>query len=1078
MPTMTTTTTCTPTAPPTSPPSSSPPASKDASVCSGPSPRKDPRTAAGRDEIQLLAPPVRRLHKVPLPGPTRFRLLTSQPNLQTASSCPSLKGTSPNPLSCAPSLPPSLLPFPGLTLSSPPSSPPTGSRASWAYDLSSYEAQRILNLVRDHPTPLPRTQTSTSLFELDQDERRARASRRVSLPIHTESAPISRSNSDMSLHPPMRRRSMIQTPGVATRTRPSPSSSQSAQSSFRHSHPPTPTMSRQPSLESNDGRFLSLPPLPSSHNEVGSLYRVLTPQDTDYSTTGAFKLGTLRITNGSPDLTPNVARALEAVDEQGASNGIQGDYFSKEPSSGSANVNLTSLSHSSSQAGGHQNPSVIVSQPVPGSSSPKLSISVPYQGLSHRYPSELKPSLDEVSPRSSGSPTLKTQSRQAAVDDHLFDDDDALEISVQEVLDVRIDANAKSPPRSAPEPIKLGTQGVQRTDSGFVSNSRSESSKSYSSLAKADSGYSSNVSLRSLRAGRKATAAEREPRTSVDSASASPRVQNKGLLTTSNEPTSATAQPENGPTPPPKDDASPTKQAHGDTPSTTTEPTPSRTRSVRLQTATAGNTQLGDAREEEPSDTSSPTRNSSEASSSSLSIGNNSQKPGRLQRLLSLRSSPFSKQALTVHVTHAVDNNRVPSIPKDVEEKLRERTGLFPMTTKRLALKNQMSKDTLKTILSVGSLESSKEDEAPSSAPIPPQQEEQGAETSDVTADTKDTTPRKNTFTSMQSNFRHAAMSAISNRKSYSRKHVPSPREESQEMASHVPGKDEAMLPTEAELTSYQSINSTLGNNAYDLAARALHTPAQTQPNRPENVRPAMRSAPSGSSPLQKHRSSPPVSMTTRGSFRPPPPRSPLSPQGPAVLRATSRVENTHHVATSRGISYQAPEGHRRGRSASGFQYRAASCGPAPAPRRMSVGSYGPSPSSSRHNSITSVQSDLVRGARDGRVNAQNPTGLDWQLKRQASLDGFSGTAHLAQPAHRGPTMARPGWNPQDGSQAVGDPYLDQTAWVPPPYVPRASHRRNLSAGSRPYNQGAGQPPYRILHSYNSPAYRNAPIWG
>lgn len=888
----------------------------------------------------------------------------------------------------------------------------------------------------------------------------------------------------MSLHPPMRRRSLIQTPGVATRTRPSPPSMKSVKSSFRHSHPPTPSMSRQPSFESNDGRFLSLPPLPSSGNDVGSLYRVLTPKDTDYSTTGAFKLGTLRITNGSPDMTPNVTAALEAVDEQGASDDIQGDYFSKGPSSESANANLTSLSQFSSQTGEHQNPSVSVSEPgrvMLGSSPPDMSIAVPNQDLNDHYTSELQLSPDEMSAHSSSSPTLKTQSRQAAVDDHLFDDDDALEISVGEVLDVRIDSSAKSLPRHALEPIQLGTQGVQRTDSGFVSNSKSESSQSYNSLAKADSGYSSNVSLRSLRSGRKPAAAEREPRTSIDSDGASPQLQDQYLPSTSNEPTSETAQPEKAPTPPPKDDAFTTKEApmspvkntqDGDTPSMTTTPNQSRRRSVRQQTAKVGTTQPEDRRDQ-PSETNTPTfgTKTSGTSSSSLSIGNNSQKPGRLQRLLSLRSSTFSKQALTVHVTHAVDNNRVPSIPKDVEEKLRERTGLFPMTTKRLALKNQMSKETLKTILSVGSLELSREDEMLSPEPISSEQKEQMSDS----ADFKDTS-LKTTFNSMQSNFRHAAISAISNRKSISRKPIPS-RAESQKSTPEMLIKDDTMLPTEAELTSYQSINSTLGNNAYDLAARALHTPVQTQPNRSENVRLPTRSASDGNQSLQKHKSSPPVSMTTRGSFRSPPPRSPLSPQGPAILRAKTRAETTQHVATHQGTSHQVPEGFRRGRSASGFQYRAASCGPAP--RRMSVGSYGTPPSNSRHNSISSVQSDLDRSGCDGRFYAQKPTEIDLKLKRQASLDGCSGTelnAHLAQPAHRGPS-ARPGWNPQNSSHAVGGQFWNQPAWVPP-YVPRESHRRNLSAGSRPYNQGAGQAPYRILHSYNSPAYRNAPIWG
>lgn len=801
----------------------------------------------------------------------------------------------------------------------------------------------------------------------------------------------------------------------------------------------------------NEGRHLSLPPpLHPPKSDMEPLCRVLTPKDTDYSTTGAFKLGTLRIINGSPELTPNVVAALQVVDEQGTSNVNQGDYFSKAPSSEPTDANFANLSQFSSQLGEPQNPSVSV---------PELGEAL-LKELDGCYASELQLSPDEASQDSPNSPTLKTQSRQAAVDDHLFDDDDEPEICIAEVLDVRIDSSAKSLPRFATETAQPGSQGVQRTDSGFVSNSKSESSQSHSSLAKADSGYSSNVSLRSLRSSRKPTPSEREPRCSLD---------NDGLLLKEQGPSSSdTAEEtivegielEKAPTPPPKDDALMMKQApkspardslDGDAPAVTATLNKVRRSSVRQKAANIDTTtQTGDSGET-PADTTSPTTasvNSEKSSSSSLSIGNNSQKPGRLQRLLSLRSSTFSKQTLTVHVTHAVDNNRVPSIPKEVEEKLRERTGLFPMTTKRLALKNQMSKETLKTILSVGSLELSRDDEVFSADSSSFAKQEQYTETSDSVGAKESSL--KNTFNSVQSNFRHAAISVMSNRKSISRKPVP-PREESRIKAAGSLGKDDTMLATEAELTSYQSINSTLGSNAYDNAARALHTPLQSQRNSLDNGRS-----------LQKQRSSgPPVSMATRGSFRSASTRSPSNPQ----RSASSEQWNTH----------QGSEGLRRGRSASGFQYRAASCGPVP--RRQSVNSYQTSPANSRHNSISSVQSDMKRGLRDGNSNPQNPTGLD--LKRQTSLDGFNRTqvnVHLAHPAHRGPVNSS-GWNPQNSSHAVGGQYWNQQAWLPP-YVPRDAHRRNLSAGGRSYDQGAGQAPYRILHSYNSPAYRNAPIWG
>ncbi|CAK7236290.1 hypothetical protein SEUCBS140593_009570 [Sporothrix eucalyptigena] len=61
--------------------------------------------------------------------------------------------------------------------------------------------------------------------------------------------------------------------------------------------------------------------------------------------------------------------------------------------------------------------------------------------------------------------------------------------------------------------------------------------------------------------------------------------------------------------------------------------------------------------------------------------------------------------------------------------------------------------------------------------------------------------------------------------------------------------------------------------------------------------------------------------------------------------------------------------------------------------------------------------------------------------------------------------------------QQVWDYYYQQYA-RPPPNVPRGSHHRNRSMGSRHGPVPGPQAPYRILHSYNSPAYRGVPIWG
>ncbi|KIH94605.1 hypothetical protein SPBR_05822 [Sporothrix brasiliensis 5110] len=61
--------------------------------------------------------------------------------------------------------------------------------------------------------------------------------------------------------------------------------------------------------------------------------------------------------------------------------------------------------------------------------------------------------------------------------------------------------------------------------------------------------------------------------------------------------------------------------------------------------------------------------------------------------------------------------------------------------------------------------------------------------------------------------------------------------------------------------------------------------------------------------------------------------------------------------------------------------------------------------------------------------------------------------------------------------QQAWDYYYQQYA-RPPPNVVRGSHHRNRSMGSRHGPVSGPQAPYRILHSYNSPAYRGVPIWG
>lgn len=880
------------------------------------------------------------------------------------------------------------------------------------------------------------------------------------------------------------------------------------------------------SFEGRDHRLASLPPL---HPPLpsGEVLRVHTPKETDYSTTGAFKFGTLRIMNGSPTLTP-ISAAGGGPDFKNKPASRSRDYFGLQPSqSDSTRRTESTSSQFSGQPTGLQISDVTRTTLTDQAALLTHSINIPNMRLGGQYTSDFQAGLKEVPEKRPASPLLEIQSRQAAVDDHLFEDDDHLEISSVEVLDIRLDPSAKRLPSQPIDPMQTVAGEFMRSDSGFASETTPSPPEVGSSLAKADSGYSSNVSLRSLRNGRKTSKKGREVgRTSRDSEREPQEAQGTGSQNMAGTQVE-TPQSDKAPTPPPKDEllVKPTPQPTSRTAEASgeqaTSPGAIRRKPVRQPPPAIDTSQIEDKKSIKSPESvpRTPVSVKSEESASSLSISNSTQRPGRLQRLLSMKKSSSSKQQYTVHETHPV-NNKVPSIPKEVEDKLREHTGLFPMTNKRLALKSQMSKETLKTILSVGSLELTKEDELrPTSAFFDNESEDEALEVESNDAREKSL---KQTFNSMQSNFKNAAASMMANRKPVVRKPVPIQKESpGRSPASTM--TEEHILSLEAELTSYSSVNSSLGSNAFDAAQAALKSPSRpdrslsltvghtgydqskqrrsyslhTTPPRAQGDVPSQVSSASreGQSPAKRN-SSPPVSMTTRGTFRRPPPRSPLSPKGPAVIRKESHSDipgrmagpsssdsdrPTDHHASMDGVSQTRPdaEDHQQMKT---HNYLT---------RHISLGSQRTTVAVSRHTSMSSVQSDALRASRSFQRQGQQHQIVS-SLKQHSSVESLSVSQlhelNVPRAAHQGPAtgylcqfdLSNGHWNPQNSSHpADAGLHPGQIAWVPP-YVPRGHHHRNLSAGSQPHHHRAGEnpAPYRILHSYNSPAYRNAPIWG
>ncbi|KAH7037389.1 uncharacterized protein B0I36DRAFT_359097 [Microdochium trichocladiopsis] len=119
--------------------------------------------------------------------------------------------------------------------------------------------------------------------------------------------PRPNSETDMSLFTPARRRS-LRTPGVATRAPLSNPGRTSKPTSRRNSlarPQPLPILEVSAAAE-DDGYDIGL-------RIPGNVPRASTPNELDFAQVGAYKFGTLRITNGSPSATPDARQEDDAV---------------------------------------------------------------------------------------------------------------------------------------------------------------------------------------------------------------------------------------------------------------------------------------------------------------------------------------------------------------------------------------------------------------------------------------------------------------------------------------------------------------------------------------------------------------------------------------------------------------------------------------------------------------------------------------------------------------------------------------------------------------------------------------------
>lgn len=893
------------------------------------------------------------------------------------------------------------------------------------------------------------------------------------------STPVTRANSDVSLYVPVRRRSIIQTPGVATRSNSMCHINPPPRLNARYSHPPTPSLSRQQSIESYRSGIMSMP-LPPRIHDLDSAPRASTPCEDDYLSIGAFKLGSLRITNGAASpISPDIRRG-NGESDQGKSGG-ETDYFAR----GKVGTTATAVQPRAVQQDRTTTTvvSLEASSTTTNKSAPEFLPAVSISPLGLELPDPL-------------SPKLQTTSKNTALEDDLFEDDAQPEYSCVEVLDVRFDTNAKSP--HIPAEAKSDT-GLSRTDSGFMSTGSPSPESIHKPLTKADSGYSSNVSLRSLQ---QKTQDEHESSTSVMAPKqAPPPVPPKDFA-------------QNFTTGSPKPNGAP-KKTHSITnlakessvnragmPKTRDVPTPIKSFLSRERGLTSP-TSL-------PRTPASEQSSKSDNSVSAMSVGVKPQRPNRLQRFLtSARRSGAT--SLEVHATHDMERHKLPSIPHEVEEKLHERAGRFPITTKRLALKPRTSLDTLKTIFSVGSMET-------------------GQDVASAAGSTKDSLWRQTLH------IAHAASSIVP-QKPVTRKPVPTLQETKtirlgDNEANPVPkgihiatldalvgGRSHSQSPELEPRRSLQvdlTVPGSSNNNPLELPSPLLPSP----------VARAM-------SMTAKTSTSPPVSMTTRKQVptRVPPPLRPQSSTS-SLRRQASRENIQSYPAAYPSLASRSSRENIQ--SYPSYQQEMSGWGlssspPTMDPRRLAA--FRPRQNSqksgygsqnwevqtehglSRQSSYTSLSGGSGRnsissdrgyyggyGSQEGYSIQRPSSAQPWMmqphgpqpLRNRASYDDYGYERQWPQQGYppsmsngyTGPPQTRQEqwsnhhslsvastWSRSQLDAAAGQWY--QPGPMYPPYVPRGPYRkRSMSARHGP------KPPYRVLHSYNSPAYRNAPIWG
>ena len=319
--------------------------------------------------------------------------------------------------------------------------------------------------------------------------------------------PASRTNSDTDLYGPIRRRSLLQH-GVATRKSWVDSDSRKTLPSQVVESPVNPSKYNYTPEESRRAHTQ----LPSPDLKLADYFqypRVATPDSMDYSHIGGFKLGSLRITNG--------AASPELILERANTTGVESDYVSAGHARNTSRQGVGQRSQTISLPQDSikapwitRSESPLHKVEFPESKSRALSINTgsnsEYQTF--KFVESPTKSLDlareyqdlTTSPfsfdSSPNSPMLEARSKHMAAEDHLFEPEPGSpEITS---FPARKSVDSGFQPEENERPKYLGKGGKELP---------------MKPLAKADSGYSSNVSIRSFKNKAPAVPAKEAPPT-------------------------------------------------------------------------------------------------------------------------------------------------------------------------------------------------------------------------------------------------------------------------------------------------------------------------------------------------------------------------------------------------------------------------------------------------------------------------------------------------------------------------------------------------------------------------------------